>query len=169
MMYGGMAQPSLLALEFIGCLVSLIGQWPTGPPNINATPPPCNRTGLSRSGLWGPELLHSLSGIRDRPSSELTRASCPGYGYARSSGIHAYRHAGEESPLRRAMHWNRCWRVYLSNFVPSYFALQRSDSSPPLVLRLRGLGLARFGSLGLITLGFARLWSWKLSWLFTEV
>ncbi|MCY2982008.1 MAG: hypothetical protein NTY15_00030, partial [Planctomycetota bacterium] len=51
----------------------------------------------------------------------------------------------------------------------SYFALQRRDSSPPLVLRLRGLGLARFGSLGLIPLGFTRLSGWKLSWLYTEV
>ena len=86
-MYGGMAQPSLLALGFIWSLVSLIGQWPTGPPNINATPPPCYRAGMSRSGLWGPELLHSLSGIRLPVSSEPTRTSCPGYGYARSSGI----------------------------------------------------------------------------------
>lgn len=87
LMYGGMAQPSLLALGFIGGVGSFIGQWPTGPPNINATPPPCNRAGLSRAGLWGPELLHSLSGIRHRVSSELTRTSCPGSGYARSSGI----------------------------------------------------------------------------------
>jgi hypothetical protein len=65
------------------------------------------------------------------------------------------------------MHWNRCWRVLLSNFVPSYFALQRSDSSPPLVLRLRGLGLARFGSLGLITLGCATAMIWNRSLLFT--
>ncbi len=39
-------------------------------------------------------MLHpSLSGIRHRVSSELTRASCPGYGCARSYGIHAYGHA----------------------------------------------------------------------------
>ena len=94
-MYGGMAQPSLLALGFIWSLVSLIGQWPTGPPNINATPPPCYRAGMSRSGLWGPELLHSLSGIRDRPSSELTRTSCPGYGGRTVFRHRAFGHAGE--------------------------------------------------------------------------
>ncbi len=44
-------------------------------------------------GPLGPELLRTLSGIRHRVSLKLTRASCPGYGYARSSGIHAYRHA----------------------------------------------------------------------------
>ena len=32
------------------------------------------------------------------------------------TGIVPSRHAGGESPLRRAMHWNRCWRVLLSNF-----------------------------------------------------
>ena len=94
-MYGGMAQPSLLALGFIGGLGSLIGQWPTGPPNINATPPPCDRVGLSRSGLWGPELLHSLSGIRLPVSSELTRTSCPGYGSRTVLRHRAFGHAGE--------------------------------------------------------------------------
>jgi hypothetical protein len=136
-----MAQPSLLALGFIGGLVSFIGQWPTGPPNINATPPPSSRAGMSRSGLWGPELLHSLNGIRLPVSSELSRTSCPGSGVARSSGIHAYRHAGEnrrcEGQSIRTITGLRSFK--LRN---SYFALQRSDSSPPLVLRLRGLGLA---------------------------
>jgi hypothetical protein len=88
-----MAQPTLLAFGFIGGLVSFIGQWPTGPPNINATPPPCNRSGMSRSGLWGPELLHSLSGIRLPVSSELTRTSCPGYGSRTVLRHRAYRHA----------------------------------------------------------------------------
>ena len=45
-------------------------------------------------GPWGPELHPSLIGIRDRPSSELTRASCPGYGYARSYGHRALRTRG---------------------------------------------------------------------------
>jgi hypothetical protein len=111
-----MAQPSLLALGFIGGLGSLISQWPTGPPNINATPPPSSRAGVSRSGLWGPELLHSLSGIRLPVSSEPTRTSCPG-----SGGRTVLRHPclqtrGGESPLRRAMHWNGYWRVQISNF-----------------------------------------------------
>jgi hypothetical protein len=82
--------------------------WPTALriAEHHATPPPCNRAGLSRSGLWGPELLHSLNGIRHRVSSELTRTSCPGYGCARSSGILAYRHAGEESLPRRGYDWH---------------------------------------------------------------
>ena len=46
-------------------------------------------------------LLHSLIGIRLPVSSELERTSCPGYGCARSSGIHASRHAaGNRSPRR---------------------------------------------------------------------
>jgi len=74
------------------------------PAHHHATPPPCNRSSLSRSGLWGPELLHSLIGIRLPVSSELTRTSCPGYGCARSFGIHAYRHAAGIRSPRRVSH-----------------------------------------------------------------
>jgi len=38
--------------------------WPTGPPNINATPPPCNRAGPSRSGLGGPEGPEETNSLR---------------------------------------------------------------------------------------------------------
>ena len=112
------------------------------PAHHHAPPPPCNRSSPSRSGLEGPELLHSLSGIRDRPSSELTRASCPGYGCARSSGIHAYRHAAGNRRCEVAdlEPYRACNSFKLQT---SPFALQRSDSPPTLVLRLRWLGLAR--------------------------
>ena len=64
------------------------------PAHHHATPPPCNRAGPPPLGPWGPELRPSLSRIRPPASSEFTRASCPGYGCARSYGIHAYRHTG---------------------------------------------------------------------------
>ena len=77
------------------------------PAHHHATPPPCNRSSLSRSGLWGPELLHSLNGIRDRPSSEPTRTSCPGYGYARSSGHPSPTDTRRGIAAAKSLNWNR--------------------------------------------------------------
>jgi hypothetical protein len=83
-------------------------------------------TGMACSvrAFGGPHCAPHKIGIRHRASSELSRASCPGYGYARSSGIHAYRHAGEESLPRSGMHWNGYQRFGFSYFVPLPLALQ---------------------------------------------
>ena len=56
---------------------------------------------MSRSGLWGPELRPSLSEIRHRVSSDSRGRPVLATAVARSYGIHAYRHAGEESLPRR--------------------------------------------------------------------
>ena len=48
-----------------------------------------------------------------------------------------------------------------------WYLVRAARSSPALVLRLRGPGLARIRSLGLIALGCARLLSWNCIWPFT--
>ena len=123
LMYGEILDPNL---PYLGCKTFRGLAFRTGPriAEHHATPPPCNRAGLSRSGRWGPELHPSLIGIRLPVSSELTRTSCPGFGFARSSGILAYRHAGEESLPRSGLQWNGSQRHGFSNFVSSPFALQ---------------------------------------------
>ena len=127
------------------------------PAHHHAPPPPCNRSSPSRSGLWGPELLHSLNGIRLPVSSAFSRASCPGYGCARSYGIHAFGHtAGIRSPRRVPQ-------------LDTWFMAERAMNTCGLVLGSRGSLISRRScsafagwdslanhSLGLITLGFAK-------------
>ena len=91
-MYGGMAEPNLHSRCALSEWVFLLAL-------AHRTAEHQRYAAALQQGWPGPHwpegpMLHpSLIGIRLRASSEPTRASCPGCGYARSFGIHAYRHA----------------------------------------------------------------------------
>ena len=107
-------------------------------------------------GPWGPELLHSLIGIRLRATCSTHAGLLP---WLRLRTV--FRHPCLQTRGRGivAAKWDALERfLTVRIFKLRFFTLCASiaaASSPPLVLRLRGLGLARFGSLGLITLGCA--------------
>ena len=92
-------------------------------------------TGLACSvrAFGGPHCAPHKIGIRHRVSSELSRASCPGCGYAQSYGHRALQTRGRGIAAATGNALESLLTCIIFKLRTSYFALQRSDSSPSLV------------------------------------
>ena len=140
-MYGEILDPNL---PLLGCKTFRGLAFKTGPPDRRTSR---YAAALQQSwpvplGPWGPELHPSLIGIRPPVSSELTRASCPGYGYARSYGIHAYGHAVGSRDDEEPCVGCETWRAKVAMDGSGALRFDHHHSCPALVLRLRVAGLA---------------------------